>query len=347
VGATHLGLGLLSISCGAHGALAIWGPDAMRTLEAGIHSPLQVLQNDYIPHLGGLCRNVPASTLSAESCLPPLALPWLRASTSLWSRLMLARGGLLRAVFVAELQLTCATPPSAKRQPWSGSMLRMLEWLAQQGGRSGREVRAYLNGLTNTASHGPTALQRLHLPLGDYGFGAWDEALLSACEGAEVRGGATAEYAAHFAFHAAGRLEERLAEEPGFPWEMPYYFRHTGRFRAHTHARALTRLRCCSTPLKGCPSLHAGGARCPHCPQRPPETAHHVLFDCGATAHLRGSPAYAALFTPELLAAPRMRMWGHHAPQHLLAQYTHACFQIFQPSELLLRLNSHEPIFGS
>ena len=62
------------------------------------------------------------------------------------------------------------------------------------------------------------------------------------------------------------------------------------------------------------------------------ETAHHVLFDCDATAHLRGSPAYASLFTPELLAAPRMRTWVHLAPQHLLAQYTHACFQIFQPS---------------
>jgi hypothetical protein len=57
----------------------IGGPDAMRTLEAAIHSPLQVLQNDYIRHLGGLRRNVPASTLCAESCLPPLALPWLRA----------------------------------------------------------------------------------------------------------------------------------------------------------------------------------------------------------------------------------------------------------------------------
>jgi hypothetical protein len=301
----------------------IWGPDAVRTLEAAIHSPLQVLQNDDIRHLGGLRRNnVPASTLCAESCLPPLALPWLRASTSLWSRLMLARGGLLRAVFVADVQLARATLPSAKRQPRSGSMLRMLEWLARQGGRSGREVRAYLNRLTNTASHGPTALQRLHLPLGDLAtvFGAWDEALLSACEGAEVRGGATAEYAAHFAFQAGGRLEERLAEEPGFPGEMPYYFRHTSRFRAHTHARALMRLRCCSTPLRGCPSLHAGEAPCSHYPQRQRETA-----------HLRGSPAYAALFTPELLAAPRMRTWVHLAPQHVLAQYTHACFQIFQP----------------
>jgi hypothetical protein len=35
---------------------------------------------------------------------------------------------------------------------------------------------------------------------------------------------------AHFAFQASGRLEERLAEDPGFPGEMPYYFRHTNRF---------------------------------------------------------------------------------------------------------------------
>jgi hypothetical protein len=113
---------------------------------------------------------------------------------------------------------------------------------------------------------------------------------------------------------------------------MPHYFRHTSRFRAHTHDRALMRLRCCSAPLRGCPSLHAGEAPCPHCPRRPRETAHHVLFDCGATADLRGPPAYAALFTPQLLAAPRMCTWVHHAPQHLLAQYTHAGFQVFQLS---------------
>jgi hypothetical protein len=69
-----------------------------------------------------------------ESCLPPLALSWLRASTLLWSQLVLARGGLLRAAFVADLQLARATPPSAKSQPWSDSVLRMLEWLARQGG---------------------------------------------------------------------------------------------------------------------------------------------------------------------------------------------------------------------
>jgi hypothetical protein len=201
-------------------------------------------------------------------------------------------------------------------------MLRMLEWLAPRGGWSGREVRAYLNRLTNTASHGPSALQRLHLPLGDHVFGAWDEALLSACEGAEARGGATAEhsdngetatahllpcyrlatkyteYAAHFAFQAAGRLEERLAEEPGFPGGMSYYFRHTSRFRAHTHARVLMRLRCCSTPLRGCPSLHAGEVPCSHCPQRQHETAHHVLFHSDATRRTCAAPLPTLPFSP-------------------------------------------------
>jgi hypothetical protein len=61
------------------------------------------------------------------------------------------------------MQLARGTPPlpSASRGA-APSMLRMLEWLARHGGRSGREVPAYLNGLTNTASHGPKALQRLH-----------------------------------------------------------------------------------------------------------------------------------------------------------------------------------------
>ena len=36
-------------------------------------SPLQVLQNDYIRHLGGVRRSVPATILCAESCLQPLA----------------------------------------------------------------------------------------------------------------------------------------------------------------------------------------------------------------------------------------------------------------------------------
>jgi hypothetical protein len=39
-------------------------------------------------------------------------------------------------------------------------------------------------------------------------------------------------------------------------------------------------------------------------------------------------------FHPGAACSPpaRVRIWVHLAPQHLLAQYTHACFEIFQPS---------------
>jgi hypothetical protein len=81
---------------------------------------------------------------------------------------------------------------------------------------------------------------------------------------------ATAEYAAHFAFQAAGRQAERLAEEPGFPAEVPSYFCNTSHFRSHAHARALMQVQRCPPPLKGCLSKQAPRPHTrPHCPWHP------------------------------------------------------------------------------
>ena len=118
-------------------------------------------------------------------------------------------------------------------------------------------------------------------------------------------GGATAEYVACFA-PAPGDL----AEEPGFPPEMPFYFRHTSRFNSHLHARALMRLRCCSTPFAACPTLHTGAdPRCRHCAAAAgPESAEHALLDCPAYAGLRSDPRFAPLFAGPATAPPALRL---------------------------------------
>lgn len=48
---------------------------------------------------------------------------------------------------------------------------------------------------------------------------------------------------------------DEQAADPGFPPDMPYYFRHTSRLRHPLRTRALMRLRCCSMPFAACPTL--------------------------------------------------------------------------------------------
>ena len=60
-----------------------------------------------------------------------------------------------------------------------------------------------------------------------------------------------AAYAAFAAFPADAQIE------PGFPPGMPCYYRRAS-FKAHTHVRALMRLRCCSDPFAASPTLHSG-----------------------------------------------------------------------------------------
>lgn len=59
-----------------------------------------LLQSDYIRHLGGVRRSVPASILCAESCLRPLARAWLLAGRRQWNCMAQAESGIVRAAFL-------------------------------------------------------------------------------------------------------------------------------------------------------------------------------------------------------------------------------------------------------
>lgn len=110
---------------------------------------------------------------------------------------------------------------------------------------------------------------------------------------------------------------------------MPYYFRHTSRFREHQHVRALMRLRCCSDPFAASPTLHRGGSlECSRCRAGCPETAEHALLDCPAYAPLRADARFASLFARPLPAgAARWAAFARGCDQHVLASYVHACFE--------------------
>jgi hypothetical protein len=101
----------------------------------------------------------------------------------------------------------------------------------------------------------------------------------------------------------------------------------------------------CNPPLRGCcPSLHAGEAPCPHCPQRPHETAHHVFFDCGASAHLRGSPAYTACpFHPGAACRTPHAHSSAPCPATLAGPGNTRMFSSLSAKLILLRPNPHEP----
>jgi hypothetical protein len=73
--------------------------------------PLQVVQNDYIRHLCGARRSVPAQVLCSGSCLPPLARAWLGACGRQWDRMVRAPCGILRSALLSNLALTRSLPP--------------------------------------------------------------------------------------------------------------------------------------------------------------------------------------------------------------------------------------------
>ena len=116
--------------------------------------------------------------------------------------------------------------------------------------------------------------------------------------------------------------------EPGFPRRMPYYYRHTSLFRAHAHARALMRLRCCSDPFAASPTLHYDASPgCMRCAAAPPETAEHALLDCPSFSRLRAEPRFAALFASPLPPGERLRAFVRLPDQFALAEFVHTCFE--------------------
>lgn len=301
----------------------VWGPDLVPDMESALKQPLQVLQNDYIRRLGGLRRCTPPSTLSAESCLQPLPRAWLRAASSLWDRMLALESGIMKEAFLADMHLALNLPPAKAVQTWSGAWLRALRWLAAGFGPHTSQLRQYLTGLGHTMARGSAALTGLRVPVLSRAASAWDEAFRSHTQAAAAANptGARAAYLSSFADTPTDR-------ERGFPPQMPYYFRHTSHFHRHTHAQALMRLRCCSTPFAACPSNHAQGPRaCTRCDTQREETAEHVLLDCPAYAALRSKPDFAPLFEVAMQAQARMRAFASQPGQHALAAFVFECFE--------------------
>jgi hypothetical protein len=107
----------------------VWGPDAMGSLDAALHAPLQVPQNGYLRHLGGLLRSVPAHVLCAESSLPPLARAWVWAGAQQWNRMLTAKPGILRDAWLSDMALAHqlqSHEPRLAHWTWSGAWLRAL-----------------------------------------------------------------------------------------------------------------------------------------------------------------------------------------------------------------------------
>ena len=96
--------------------------------------------------------------------------------------------------------------------------------------------------------------------------------------------------------------------EPGFPSTMPNYYRHASHFEAHTHVRALMRLRCCSDPFLASPNLHCGAHRtAPRVrterlptPMRPWRRLRRPSTHSETYATLRAHPRFAHLFSSPL-----------------------------------------------
>ena len=281
----------------------VWGPDCLGSLHAALHAPLQVVQNDYIRHLGGVRRSVPAQALCSESCLPPLARAWLGACGRQWDRMATAPSGLLRSAFVSDVALATDTSiaPARRLRTWSGAWLHTVGWLAADGGAAGGPLRAALRQV-HRGFAGPL-LPTLRTKLRDPALAAWDH----------VTQGHWAERAAEpntvaAAYAAFAPIPADAHPERGFPPDMPHYFRHTSQYRAHEHARALMRLRCCSDPFAASPTLHCDASTaCVRCPAAPPETAEHALLDCTAYARLRAQARFAPLFASPLPAGERLR----------------------------------------
>ena len=157
---------------------------------------------------------------------------------------------------------------------------------------------------------------------------AWDATMKAraAAAAAARTGGAHTLYETCFAPVPADHVEE-----PGFPAEMPFYFRHTSLLTNHQHARSLMRLRCCSTPFAACPTLHTRApTTCTRCAAARPETAEHALLDCPAYADLRTDERFAELFEEQRPPPPpesRLRAFVVQPRQPQLAAFVHACFE--------------------
>lgn len=319
----------------------VWAPGLMPSRARALRAPLQVLQNDYVRHLGGVRRCVPADILTSEIGLPPLPRCWVRACGALWNRLARMQDCPLKRAWVADLHLAHSLgldldAPDGRKDParktWSGAWLRVLHWLSASGGRCGAAVQAYLQGTLNTLAQGPaaTAGMRVHLPEAHI-VGAWDE--LTAAWAAETaqREGAWAEYCAAFApvEGASGLAEEEEPHCSGFPTSMPCYIRHTARFNSHAHARALMRLRCCSAPCAASATSFRDETACPHCGV--PETPEHVLLDCPAHNDLRLQPRFAPLFQTAAPPLSTFRAFVSQPRQYSLAEFTFLCFERIYP----------------
>ena len=309
----------------------VWGPDCLQSVDYALKSPLQVLQNDYVRHLGGLRRSTPAAVLCAESCLAPLGRVWLAACARLWNRLLAApAGSVIRRALEGDLTLALSLPPPKARRTWAGAWLHALGWLSREGGPRGQSIGDHLSTVTQAAAAAaagqPAALAALSGSIKPgRAADAWDEALKAHVTGRAAASPAGA-HATYLECFAATRAEHR--DEPGFPPEMPEYFRHTTRFNSAQAARALMRLRCCSTPFAACPTLHSGvDPVCTRCAAGVPETAEHALLDCPAYADLRDQPRYAPLFEAPLPQQRRMRAFAHQHRQRLLGEFVHACFE--------------------
>ena len=150
----------------------VWGPDFLGSLEVALHAPLQVVQNDYVPHLGGVRRSVPAQVLCSESCLPPLARSWLRACGRQWDRMATAPSGLLRSAFVSDVALATDTniPTEQRLSTWSGAWLQAAGWLADE---AGGPLRAALQHV-HRSFDGPS-LPHLSTKLQAAALEAWDK----------------------------------------------------------------------------------------------------------------------------------------------------------------------------
>jgi hypothetical protein len=214
------------------------------------------------------------------------------------------------------------TTPAARAKTWSGAFLHALGWLGADGGAAGAPLLSFVARLRERMQPGGAGLAGYRERLGREPLEAWDAALASRVETARLRGGATAAYVDTFA------IPPGVGEaEPGFLPHMPYYFRHPSSFHAHEHARALMRLRCCSTPFAACPSRHGGGPNtCMACTAGPPETAEHALLDCPAYAGLRSDPRFSPLFAAPPAPPARLRAFARTPDQRTLGAFVHAVF---------------------
>jgi hypothetical protein len=141
---------------------------------------MQAPQNDYLRHLGGMRRSVPAQVLCSESCTPPLARAWVRAGARQWNRMLTAPPGVLRAAFLILSDMALAHhlqahEPRLAHRMWSGAWLCALGWLAQEGGAPGDFIGDYLRRVRGALASGE--LGALRAKLSGYEALDWDAAL--------------------------------------------------------------------------------------------------------------------------------------------------------------------------